>query len=78
VACFGLPVMLGRNGQCAEQGRGYRHEESKREEETIRTDHTARGSRRLVKRIGILRAGRACEELGQRAPRRTSPRLNFS
>jgi hypothetical protein len=43
VASSGLPVLLGRNGQRAEDGRGYRQEESKREEETARTDQPEKG-----------------------------------
>jgi hypothetical protein len=43
VASSGLPVMLGRNGQGAESGRGCGQEESKRKEETVRTDQQERG-----------------------------------
>jgi len=44
VACTGCPVMLGRNCEDTEDGRDYRQEDSKRDEEPLRTDRAA-GSR---------------------------------
>jgi hypothetical protein len=53
VASSVLPVMLGRNGQGAEDGRGYRQEESKGEEETVRRIKW-RGASAIGQEVGNL------------------------
>ena len=57
VAGAGFPVMLGRDGKGAEDGRDYRQEESKREEESVRTDQVE-GLQRLVRTGAAMRRAR--------------------
>ena len=63
VAGARFPMMLGRNGEGAEDGRGYRQEESKREEETVRTVRPRKSSL-----VGSMKASRALARAQEEPP----------